>query len=118
MDRLLLGSQAPLHGHWNQQKKMARWLAVVVCLNTHRDVVVGEPPCSRQALAADQSGPPKSPAATNTYFRFSHALFLVLPTFPSINRFYPAAVVTLTYACRFLAVGNENFLFFEQATLN
>ena len=65
---------------------MARWLALVMCRNTHRDVVLEDPPLSRQALAADQSGPPKSPVVTITYFRFSHALLILLSTFPSIKQ--------------------------------
>ena len=65
---------------------------------------------SRQALAADQSGPPKSPAVRITYFRFSHALLILLSTFPSIKQVCATGQITLTYARSFLIVGNDNFL--------
>ena len=72
--------------------KTARWLAfLVMWWDTHRDVVVGEPPYSRQALACDQSGPPKSPAIVTLtiIFVFHTPDSYCLSTFPSIllNKF-------------------------------
>ena len=92
---------------------MARWLAflVVILKDTHRDVVIGEPPLSRQVLAADQSGPPKSPAATLAIIFVFHTPYsYCLSTFPSIKQFCPTGHNALTYARSFLIVGNDNFL--------
>ena len=40
MENSFLG-ETLLHGHWNQQQKKMVLLALVMWLNTHRDVVLG-----------------------------------------------------------------------------
>ena len=94
---------------------MARWLAflVVILKDTHRDVVIGEPPLSRQNLAADQSGPPKSPRITLTIIFVFHtpdSYIVCRPFLVSSKHVCPAGHIARTYACSFLIVGNDNFL--------
>ena len=102
-----------------------RHFYTVIGINNKKDGFVGfgnvikhtprcssrSPPLSRQALAADQSGPPKSPAATLAIIFVFHTPYsYCLSTFPSIKQFCPTGHNALTYARSFLIVGNDNFL--------
>ena len=78
-----------LHGHWNQQQKKMVFVGFGNVIKHTPRCSSRSPPLSRQALAADQSGPPKSPAATNLqlfsfFTRLTHIVcrpFLVLNSF-------------------------------------
>ena len=77
MENSFLG-ETLLHGHWNQKQKKDGFVGFGNVIKHTPRCSSRSPPLSRQALAADQSGPPKSPAATFcNYFRFSHALLIL-----------------------------------------
>ena len=110
MENSFLG-ETLLHGHWNQQQKKDGFVGFGNVIKHTPRCSSRSPPLSRQALAADQSGPPKSPAATLAIIFVFHTPYsYCLSTFPSIKQFCPTGHNALTYARSFLIVGNDNFL--------